>query len=125
MEMSAAQIVASLSRISAQAHNWPQITARDVLRLGSDDHEKLELIRRTVETYWVEVAPSITTLDDKHDVNAITGLYKTAFGPNEPKPICVVDYLQIIPDDGNPTVSKEHGATPYTTWLCSRGLRAC
>ncbi len=120
MEMSAAQIVGkSISRISAQGHGWPPLTARDVMRMGSGDPGKLDAIEKAVETYREEVAPGIATIDSKMAVGDIASLYASAFDPGEPKPVCVVDYLQIMPDDGSPNATDYQHHTANMRGLCA------
>lgn len=120
MEMSAAQIVGkSLSRISAQSHDWPPVTAREIMHMGAGDPDRLALIGRAVDTYRREVAPNIATVDDKMAVGAIADMYESAFDPCEPKPVLVVDYLQIMPDDGHPSATDYQHHTANMRGLCA------
>lgn len=114
-EMSAAQIVAkSLSRLSSEKASAP-LTVRDVMRM---DAGRIEDIKEVAETYRAEVAPCIATLDEAVSVHGIASLYASGFDPCEPKPVLVVDYLQIMPSATDAVQTDMQHHTANMSGLC-------
>lgn len=108
-EMSVAQIVAkSLSRLSAETP-FDLLTVRDVMRM---DAERIKDIEAAADIYRAEVAPHISTIDEAATVQSIASLYASGFDPCEPKPVLVVDYLQIMPSstDAVQTDTQHHAS---------------
>lgn len=114
-EMSAAQIVAkSLSRLSAETALDP-LTVRDVMRM---DAGRIEDIQAAADVYRAEVAPSIATIDEAVTVRSIASLYASGFDPCEPKPVLVVDYLQIMPSATDTVQTDMQHHTSNMSALC-------
>lgn len=105
MEMSAAQVLAkSISRLASEQGREP-LTARRVMRMGQAD---MAAIQRAVGAYRAEIAPNIATVDRKLTVGELAELMD-AMPATEPKPVLVVDYLQIMPaPEGDQKTDYQH-----------------
>lgn len=124
MEMSVAQLLAkSLSRLSAERRmDGRPLTARESMRMGGDP-ARLAVFERAVEAYRIEIAPNAATIDAKTSVDDVAALYETGFDPCEPKPVLVVDYLQIMPDGANPSATDYQHHTANMRGLCEIAKR--
>ncbi|WP_080797877.1 DnaB-like helicase C-terminal domain-containing protein [Arabiibacter massiliensis] len=125
MEMGAPQILGkSLSRLTSQRDmGGLPLTAREVMRMGDGDQDKLSAIERAIEAYRLEIAPNVATIDDKASVEEVAALYEAGLDPCEPKPVLVVDYLQIMPDGANPSATDYQHHTANMRGLCAISKR--
>ncbi|WP_165063103.1 DnaB-like helicase C-terminal domain-containing protein [Adlercreutzia sp. ZJ154] len=91
-------IIKSICRLSGE-RDTNALSFGEVLslsrKLADANNPRVKLLLSAIETYTNEIAPQIATLDDIQSVDDLFRLYET-FPEDEPAPLCVVDYLQIL-----------------------------
>lgn len=121
LEMGGSALVAkSVSRLSAEMGSplsFAEIV-RLVSRAADRDTPKFDSLSRAVDVYFSEVGPRIATIDAPLSVAALSALYDS-IPADEAKPVCVVDYLQIMPrEERDAAMSDVQSVTATMRELC-------
>lgn len=101
LEMTGSALAAkSISRICTE--NGTPMTFSEIISLsrrgGGGGGQRFEALARAVDQYFQEIGPSVATIDWPVTVKELAALYDV-LPAGEPKPLCVVDYLQLVPRD--------------------------
>lgn len=122
LEMSSSSLTAkSLTRLSTEGADEP-LTFSEIVSIlrhpESVGSPRFDVLNRTLETYFREVAPSLATVDVAMTIEQLAKLYDS-FPSTERKPAAIVDYLQLVPrSEREAALSDYQSLTAVMRELC-------